>query len=84
MIFVPRTVGIAASQQNTGGWPLLFFELEGLLQPKLQRASTMGRRPIRYIVDDLSHTSNCFRIIEARNEQLALCLHDLLLTDRMR
>jgi len=64
---MPVTVHISASQQHAGGLSLLFLELESLPQPKLQRASAMGGRPIEAVLDVLFHKRDRLRVPEVRN-----------------
>ena len=44
----------------------------------------MGGRPIGYISDFLFHQRNRFGFFEVRNENVALHIHDLLLTEKTR
>ena len=82
MIAVPRAVGIGASQLHTGRLSLLFLQVETLLQPKLQRVSTMRERSIKDMTNVLFYEGNRLGISELRNQKFALHLHDVLMTSR--
>ena len=72
-------MGIATSQLHTC---LGFFEFEGFLQSKLQRAATVRQRSVRNVYDVLFHTSDRLRVLEGRNQKLALHLSNLLLAEK--
>lgn len=76
------TVVIATSQLNTWRLSLLFLELEGFLQPKFQRATTVRQRSVGNISDIFFHTINRVLVLEGRNQKLALHLLDLLLAEK--
>ena len=80
MITVPRTRGIGASQLHTGRLSLLSLQVETLLQPKLERVSTVRERSIEDVSDVLFHEGNRLGISELRNQKIALHLHDFLMT----
>ena len=61
---------------------LLLLELERVLQPMLHCASTVGGRPIGNASDGIFHKRNRFRVFKVRNQELVLCLHDLVLAER--
>ena len=82
--FLSRTPRSRAPQKHTGPRLPLFFELESLLQPELERAGRVGGGPVRDVSDRLFHERTRFRVFEARNQELALRLHDLFLTGRRR
>ena len=82
MVVVPRATAIGASQLHTRRLSLLLLQVEGFLQPKLQRVSAVGERPIRDTLDVVFHEGDRFRVSEIRNQKIALHLHDLLMTER--
>jgi len=60
--------------------PFQSLGLDAFFQPKLQRASAVGGRPVRDASDVLAHKSDQLRVFEVLDEKLALHLHDLLLS----
>ena len=77
MVVMPRTTVVGASQLYT---VLLFLQVESLLQPKLERASTVEERSIRDMSDVFVHEGDRIRVFEVRRQKIALHLHDLLVT----
>lgn len=84
MIAVPCTAAMGASQLHAGRLSLLLLQVEGFLQPKLQRVSAVGERPVRDTLDVVFHEGDRFRVSEIRNQKITLHLHDLLMTERTR
>ena len=76
------TVAIGASQLHARRLSLLFLQVECLLQPKLQRVGTVGERSIRDMFNVFFHTGDRLWVFEVRNQEIALHLHDILMTGR--
>ena len=77
MDVTPRTAVIVAFQFYTGTG---FFSFECFLQPKLERASTMGERSSSGLnmLNVFFHKGNRLRVIGVGHQEIALHLHDLL------
>ena len=80
VIVIPLTAAVGASQLHARRLPLLFLQVESLLQPKLERVGTVGERSIGDMSDVFFHTGNRLRVFEVRNQKIALHLHDILMT----
>ena len=62
VVIVPCTVAIGASQLHTGRPSLLFLQGESLLQPKLERVSTVRERSVKDMPNVSFHESNRPRV----------------------
>ena len=76
MAVVPSTAVIGAPQLYA---VLLFLQVESLLQPKLERVSTARDGSVRDMPDVLFYKPNRLRVFTARNQKIALHLHDFLI-----